>query len=68
MKSIKRNGFTLIEALITLACFLIIMSFMPLVFKVISVNENIDERKQKIEWLVFIQQLKKKYALLRRYH
>ena len=35
------------------------MSFMPLVFKVISVNENIDERKQKIEWLVFIQQLKK---------
>lgn len=32
---------------------------MPLVFKVISVNENIDERKQKIEWLVFIQQLKK---------
>ncbi|MEK5106497.1 competence type IV pilus minor pilin ComGF [Cytobacillus sp. FSL K6-0129] len=59
MKSIKRNGFTLIEALITLACFLIIMSFMPLVFKVISVNENIDERKQKIEWLVFIQQLKK---------
>ncbi|MGP9042360.1 prepilin-type N-terminal cleavage/methylation domain-containing protein [Cytobacillus kochii] len=59
MKSIKRNGFTLIEALITLACFLIIVSFMPLVFKVISVNENIDERKQKIEWLVFIQQLKK---------
>ncbi|MDQ0183753.1 competence type IV pilus minor pilin ComGF [Cytobacillus sp. FSL R5-0569] len=59
MKSIKSNGFTLIEALITLACFLIIVSFMPLVFKVISVNENIDERKQKIEWLVFIQQLKK---------
>ncbi|MCA1025508.1 prepilin-type N-terminal cleavage/methylation domain-containing protein [Cytobacillus kochii] len=59
MKSIKRNGFTLIEALIALACFLIIVSFMPLVFKVISVNENIDERKQKIEWLVFIQQLKK---------
>ncbi|MED1607363.1 competence type IV pilus minor pilin ComGF [Cytobacillus kochii] len=59
MKSIKSNGFTLIEALITLACFLIILSFMPLVFKVISVNENIDERKQKIEWLVFIQQLKK---------
>lgn len=32
-------------------------------FKVISVNENIDERKQKIEWLVFIQQLKKEVRI-----
>lgn len=63
MKSIKRNGFTLIEALLSLACFLIIVSFIPLMFKVISVNENIDERKQKIEWLVFIQQLKKEVRI-----
>jgi competence protein ComGF len=57
-KMVKQSsGFTLIEMLITLSCFLIIVSFFPVLLNVKWFKEYQSERFNPLEWQLFARQV-----------
>ncbi|WP_223881847.1 competence type IV pilus minor pilin ComGF [Niallia endozanthoxylica] len=63
MKRLHNKGFTFIEMILAFSIFLIIVSLFPLFFQVISQNGFVEERIQKMEWEVFIAQVKKEVRM-----
>ncbi|WP_428909099.1 competence type IV pilus minor pilin ComGF [Niallia sp. Krafla_26] len=59
----SNKGFTLVEMLVAFSIFLIIASFIPLSIKMMIQNEIVDERLQRMEWEVFISQVKKEVRM-----
>jgi len=63
MKRLHNKGFTFIEMILAFSVFLIIVSLFPLFFQVLSHNGFVEERIQRMEWEVFISQLKKEVRM-----
>ena len=59
MKRFNNKGFTLVEMIFAFSIFLIIASFIPISISMLYQNGLVDERLQKMEWEVFIAQVKK---------
>lgn len=57
------QGFTMLEMLYAFFVFCIIMSLMPLILKTIFTS-GIDNRLQRLEWEVFISQVKKEMRMI----
>lgn len=60
--SVKRwnsTGFTLAEMLLSFSLFCLLVSFVPVLVKIIFHQEPVKERFQQMEWEVFLSQLKK---------
>lgn len=55
----NEGGFTLIEMLFAFTIFLTIVSFFPLITRIILQDDDIESRIQRMEWEVFISQIKK---------
>lgn len=61
-KSAKKSnskGFTMVEMLFAFSIFCLVASLLPLFFNIIFHSQSIDARVQKMEWELFISQLKK---------
>jgi len=63
MKGYNCNGFTFIEMLCAFSMFLIIISFIPLSISLIYQDGFVKERLQRMEWEVFLSQLKKEVRM-----
>lgn len=59
----NNKGFTLVEMILAFSIFLIIASFIPVSIHMIYANGQVDERLQKMEWEVFIAQVKKEIRM-----
>ena len=63
MKLFNNKGFTLVEMIFAFSIFLIIASFIPISISMLYQNGLVDERLQKMEWEVFIAQVKKEVRM-----
>jgi competence protein ComGF len=59
----NENGFTLVEALISFSIFCTIALFLPLTFRILSNEKPIEMRIQRLEWEVFVSQIKKEIRM-----
>lgn len=55
----NEKGFTLVEMLIAFMVFCMLASFYPLAIKTIASHNDVEQRNQRLEWEVFLSQLKK---------
>jgi competence protein ComGF len=55
----NNKGFTFVEMIYAFSIFLMITLFFPIMLNVIYQNGKVDERLHRMEWEVFINQLKK---------
>ena len=55
----NERGFTLVDMLLAFSIFLIIAAFIPLSINMIYRIGDVDDRIQRMEWEVFISQVKK---------
>jgi competence protein ComGF len=55
----NEKGFTLVEMLIAFIVFCMLASFFPLAIKTIASHNDMEPRNQRLEWEVFLSQLKK---------
>lgn len=55
----NNKGFTMVEMLFSFSVFCIAASFLPLMFNILFHSDSIDARIQKMEWELFVNQLKK---------
>jgi competence protein ComGF len=63
MNLFNNKGFTLVEMILAFSIFLIIVSFIPISISMLYQNGLVDERLQKMEWEVFIAQVKKEVRI-----
>lgn len=63
MNLFNNKGFTLVEMIFAFSIFLIIASFIPISTSMLYQNGLVDERLQKMEWEVFIAQVKKEVRM-----
>jgi competence protein ComGF len=59
----NEKGFTLVEMLIAFAAFCMLVSFFPLAIQTVASNKYLDQRNQRLEWEVFLSQVKKETRL-----
>lgn len=62
-QSINEKGFTMVDALYGFTIFLLIMSLIPLTMNHIIQSSETDKIIAKMEWNIFVQQLKKEVRL-----
>jgi competence protein ComGF len=60
---LNNRGFTLVEMLLAFSIFSLIVSFLPLMLPIIIDERPLDERIQRLEWEVFISQIKKEIRM-----
>ncbi|MDZ5471021.1 competence type IV pilus minor pilin ComGF (plasmid) [Bacillus sp. 31A1R] len=58
MTRLNNKGFTMLEMLFSFTVTCMIVSFLPLSFQLILKEQSIENRIQRMEWEVFISQLK----------
>nr|WP_275950903.1 competence type IV pilus minor pilin ComGF [Cytobacillus citreus] len=63
VKYLNNRGFTMLEMLYAFSIFLLIVSFFPLCMKYLLDNEGLEARVSRMEWQVFVSQLKKELRL-----
>ena len=63
MKVSNNKGFTIVEMMIAFSAFLLIVSFIPLSFRLFYHDGFVEERLQRMEWEVFIGQAKKEIRM-----
>lgn len=70
MKSCKKNasvlsndGFTMLDMLLTFSVFCTIVSFFPFIVGFMDVESFADGRVQRLEWEVFVSQIKKEIRM-----
>ncbi|MBX9973009.1 prepilin-type N-terminal cleavage/methylation domain-containing protein [Cytobacillus firmus] len=63
VKYFNNNGFTMLEMLFAFSIFLMIVSFLPVSFNFLFQDWKMEARTQRLEWHVFINQLKKEIRL-----
>ncbi|MEH7124510.1 competence type IV pilus minor pilin ComGF [Bacillus sp. JJ1773] len=63
VKYLNNKGFTMLEMLYAFSIFLLVVSFFPLFFKYIMENEQLENRLRRMEWHVFVNQIKKELRL-----
>lgn len=63
MKKSHNNGFTFVEMLCAFSFFLILISLIPLSIPLIYQDGFVQERLQRMEWEVFLSQLKKEVRM-----
>lgn len=59
VKRLNSSGFTMIEMLLAFSIFCLLASFIPIFFNILLHNGHTDERIQRMEWELFVSQLKK---------
>lgn len=60
---LNNYGFTMLEMLFAFSIFLMLVSFLPLSFTFLFHDWKLEARTQRLEWNVFINQLKKEVRL-----
>lgn len=63
MKLLHNKGFTFIEMIFAFSFFLLIVSFYPVFFQLVSQSGFVEERLQRMEWEVFSAQVKKEIRM-----
>ncbi len=63
VKVLNSKGFTLLEMLFSFSVYCIIVSFFPLLVRLIIDDQPLEMRTQRMEWEVFISQMKKEVRL-----
>ncbi|WP_231734782.1 competence type IV pilus minor pilin ComGF [Bacillus sp. FJAT-29937] len=63
VKYMNNKGFTMLEMLYAFSIFLLVVSFFPLFFKYIMGDEQFETRLNRMEWHVFVNQIKKELRL-----
>ncbi|WP_244671124.1 MULTISPECIES: competence type IV pilus minor pilin ComGF [Bacillaceae] len=63
VKYFNNNGFTMLEMLFAFSIFLMIVTFLPVSFNFLFQDWKMEARTQRLEWHVFINQLKKEIRL-----
>ncbi|PWW30540.1 competence protein ComGF [Cytobacillus oceanisediminis] len=63
VRFINSKGFTMLEMLFAFSIFLMLVSFLPLSFNFLFHDWKFEARTQRLEWLVFINQMKKEVRL-----
>jgi len=59
----NEKGFTLVEMLIAFMAFCLLASFFPLAIQSVTSHKYLDQRTQRLEWEVFLSQMKKETRL-----
>lgn len=59
----NNKGFTMLEMLYAFSIFLLVVSFFPLIFKYFMGNDQLEARLKRMEWHVFVNQIKKELRL-----
>ncbi|WP_404329261.1 competence type IV pilus minor pilin ComGF [Mesobacillus maritimus] len=59
----NEKGFTLVEMLIAFMAFCMLASFFPLAIQTVASHKYLDQRNQRLEWEVFLSQVKKETRL-----
>lgn len=59
----NNKGFTLVEMLVAFSIFSIIISFLPMLISTINRDQLLERRGQRLEWEVFISQIKKEIRM-----
>lgn len=59
VKCLSERGFTMLEMLFSFSIFCLIASFLPLMFTIMFNYESVEGSIQKMEWELFVSQLKK---------
>lgn len=59
----NEKGFTLVEMLIAFMAFCMLASFFPLAIQTVTSHKYLDQRNQRLEWEVFLSQVKKETRL-----
>lgn len=59
VKISNHKGFTMLEMLFSFSIFCLIASLLPIMFQILFDNYSIESRIQKMEWELFVSQLKK---------
>lgn len=59
----NHNGFTMLEMLFAFSIFLLIISFFPVTMKFLMDHDQLEARTKRMEWHVFVNQLKKEMRL-----
>jgi competence protein ComGF len=59
----NEKGFTLVEMLIAFMVFCMLASFFPLAIQTVASHKHLEQRTQRLEWEVFLSQLKKETRL-----
>lgn len=60
---LNSGGFTMLEMLFAFSIFLMLVSFLPLSFNYLFQDWKFNARTQRLEWLIFINQMKKEVRL-----
>jgi competence protein ComGF len=60
---LNEKGFTIVEMLIAFMAFCMLVSFFPLAIQTVASNKYMEQRNQKLEWEVFLSQVKKETRL-----
>lgn len=63
MSFFNNRGFTLVDMLLAFSVFLMIASFIPLSLSMVYRNGIVDDELQRLEWEVFISQVKKEIRM-----
>lgn len=63
VKYMNNSGFTMLEMLYAFSIFLLIVSLFPLCLKYLLGNDQHEAKTKKMEWYVFVNQLKKELRL-----
>ena len=59
VKYLNEAGFTLVEMLLAFSIFLTLVSFLPLISRIMLQDQLLENRIQRMEWEVFSAQIKK---------
>lgn len=62
-KFLNNKGFTLVETLFAFSIFCLVASFLPLTVRIIMDNKPVEIRVQRLEWEVFVSQIKKEIRM-----
>ncbi|NMD71828.1 prepilin-type N-terminal cleavage/methylation domain-containing protein [Bacillus sp. DNRA2] len=59
----NNHGFTLVEMLVAFSVFTVIISFVPMMLSTINREKPIEQKLQRLEWEIFISQIKKEIRM-----
>lgn len=60
---LNNRGFTMLEMLYAFSIFLLVISFFPICIKYLLDHEQLEAKTKRMEWYVFVNQLKKELRL-----
>jgi competence protein ComGF len=62
-RRLNNKGFTMLEMLFAFSIFCLIISYVPIFYKIVIHEDSLNRRLQEMEWEVFVSQVKKEIRM-----